>query len=215
MRNSLAFVLGVLVSLSVSAGRRPVDDGGLLARVRTLENASTPALRRPTQLLERIERLEAEFRQADIADLRSTPQGSPVVGGVVTSGVSAARFHPILHRWKPHTGVDIAVNAGAPIHATADGIVSSVFDNASYGLGVDLNHGRGTLTRYGHMLRVLVKPGQKVRRGDEIGLVGRSGRATGPHVHYEVFLRWHRVDAGVFLPDSMPVAVQPGLAGDY
>lgn len=203
------------MAASSSAAPLPAADVALRARIAALELRAGVQVRRPTSLLRRIEELEASFRASDEARLRRTPLGSPVEGGMVTSGVSAHRFHPVLHRSMPHTGVDIAAPEGSLIHATADGVVSSRFANRSYGLGVDVDHGQGTFTRYAHMQQVLVRPGEVVTRGQVIGRVGRTGRVTGPHVHYEVFLGWRRVDAGFFLPDTMPVAAGPGGPGDY
>jgi murein DD-endopeptidase MepM/ murein hydrolase activator NlpD len=218
-RASHGFVLGVLVAAMSSAGRwtpphpQPASED-LDRRVAALETRHRVAPRRPESLLRRIEMLErALAAQADLA-ARSTPRGSPVVGGVVTSGASRARFHPILRRVMPHTGVDIGAAAGSPIRATADGLVSSRFASPTYGLGLDLDHGGGSFTRYAHMQRVAARPGQRVRRGDVIGFVGSTGRATGPHVHYEVFVRWHRVDPAPFLPDTMAVAEDAGGATD-
>jgi murein DD-endopeptidase MepM/ murein hydrolase activator NlpD len=216
------FLLGFLVCGLLSAGRpmavhpaREASDG-LELRVAALE--AREGIRQSTpggSLLARIEELErAEHIEAQHA-MRTTPHGSPVPGGVVTSGASRARFHPILRRVLPHTGVDIGARAGAPIMATADGVVSSRFDSPTYGLGLDLHHGRGSYTRYAHMQRVVARPGERVARGDVIGFVGSTGRATGPHLHYEVFVRWRRVDPAMFLPDSMPVAGTAGWATDF
>lgn len=214
LRPSHAFVLGVVVAFSISAGGRGrgavavgEDPLGLADRVGALERRfGLEARQPPASLLLRIARLERMLRAEAEGELRSTPRGSPVEGGLVTSGASPARFHPILHRYRPHNGVDIGASPGTPIRATADGVVASRFDNPTYGLGVDLDHGRGTFTRYAHMSAIAVTTRQRVSRGDVIGYVGESGRATGPHVHYEVFRAWRRVDPAPFLPDDLPVA---------
>jgi len=86
-----------------------------------------------------------------------------------------------------HTGVDIACNAGTPIRAADDGIVSQVlYRNTGYGHSVDIDHGGGKMTRYGHMTEIYVKPGQSVQRGQVIGIEGSTGHSTGPHLHFEV-----------------------------
>lgn len=215
-----AFVLGIVVALTTSAvwpspSAASVEGRDIEPRVRALELRVHAVTVAPTDLLDRIARLERAFRAEAIAEQRTTPRGNPVEGGVVTSGASRARFHPILRRLLAHTGVDIGAPEGSPIRATADGVVRSRFDNPSYGLGVDLDHGRGTFTRYAHMQRTAVRSGQPVVRGTVIGFVGSTGRATGPHVHYEVFMRWHRVDPAPFLPAEMDVALRPGGAGDF
>ena len=85
-----------------------------------------------------------------------------------------------------HQGIDIAADMGAPIVATADGVVTAAGGNGGYGNMVDVDHGGGVVTRYGHASAVAVTVGQQVRRGEVIAYVGSTGRSTGPHVHYEV-----------------------------
>ena len=85
-----------------------------------------------------------------------------------------------------HKGVDFAGKEGTPIIATGAGVVTYSGDRSGYGLMVEINHGNGIATRYGHALELLVEPGEIVRTGDVIGKVGNSGRSTGPHIHYEV-----------------------------
>ncbi|WP_371262260.1 M23 family metallopeptidase [Sphingopyxis sp. YR583] len=89
----------------------------------------------------------------------------------------AARFH---------AGVDLASQAGSPIRATQSGSVASAGWSGNYGYMVVLDHGNGVETRYAHMSAISVEAGRSVQQGDVIGLVGSSGRSTGPHVHYEV-----------------------------
>ena len=85
-----------------------------------------------------------------------------------------------------HQGIDIAADMGTPIVATADGVVTAAGWNGGYGNMVDVDHGGGIVTRYGHAFAVAVTVGQQVRRGEVIAYVGSTGRSTGPHVHYEV-----------------------------
>ena len=85
-----------------------------------------------------------------------------------------------------HQGIDIAADMGTPIVATADGVVTAAGWNGGYGNMVDVDHGGGIVTRYGHASAVAVTVGQQVRRGEVIAYVGSTGRSTGPHVHYEV-----------------------------
>ncbi|HDL02745.1 MAG TPA: M23 family metallopeptidase [candidate division Zixibacteria bacterium] len=93
-----------------------------------------------------------------------------------------------------HAGIDIGNKTGTPIYATADGVVK--FTGVSGGMGklVKINHGYGYETRYGHLSKIKVKRGQKVRRGDLIGLMGSTGYSTGPHLHYEVLKNGKRVN---------------------
>lgn len=117
--------------------------------------------------------------------LESTPSILPTTG-IVTSGFSNSRYHPIHHVALPHEGVDIAAVKGTPIFAAAKGVVIRSGWENGYGQMVEVDHGYGYLTRYGHASRLLVRPGQKVERGDVIALVGNTGIATSSHLHYEV-----------------------------
>lgn len=102
-------------------------------------------------------------------------------------GAYGGRNHPILRRYLFHSGIDLGANTGTPVYATGDATVSPL-DNRGYGYGkqILLDHGFGYKTRYAHLSKVLVTPGQKVKRGELIGEVGSTGRSTGPHLHYEV-----------------------------
>jgi len=109
----------------------------------------------------------------------------PVAARGLTSGFGI-RQHPILGTLRAHNGVDLAATYGSPIVATASGVVSTAGWSGGYGLLVSLDHGSGLQTRYGHMSRVNVAPGQQVQKGDVIGYVGSTGMSTGPHLHYEI-----------------------------
>jgi len=117
--------------------------------------------------------------------LESTPSILPTAG-FLTSGFSRARLHPIHNRALPHEGVDVAAPRGTPILAAANGRVSFAGRRVGYGLTVELDHGFGYSTLYGHADKVLVRVGQRVERGDVIAQVGNTGIATSPHLHYEV-----------------------------
>jgi len=97
------------------------------------------------------------------------------------------RTDPIYKTTKFHAGMDFAATVGTEIYATGDGIVVRADADASgYGNHVRINHGYGYLTLYGHMSKISVRTGQRVKRGDVIGLVGNTGKSVGPHLHYEV-----------------------------
>lgn len=98
-----------------------------------------------------------------------------------------------------HAGVDIPGPTGTPIYATADGIVSHAGRRGGYGNLVEVNHGKGIATRYGHLSRILVADNTRVTRGQLIGLMGSTGRSTGPHLHYEVRIDGHAVNPVPFL----------------
>ena len=105
--------------------------------------------------------------------------------GPITSGFGY-RYHPLLHYGRMHTGVDIGAAAGSGVYAASDGEVFSASWRGGYGQCIILLHGGGMSTLYGHLSRILVSPGQRVRRGQLIGAVGSTGLATGPHLHFEV-----------------------------
>ena len=102
---------------------------------------------------------------------------------------SPRRYHPVLHRVQAHTGVDFGCDRRTPVYATGDGEVELAVGsgyNGGYGYQVLVNHGFGYKTRYAHLSKVLVKPGERVTRGQVIAETGNTGRSTGPHLHYEV-----------------------------
>jgi murein DD-endopeptidase MepM/ murein hydrolase activator NlpD len=108
----------------------------------------------------------------------------PVPGGV-SSGFGM-RFHPILNYSRMHQGVDLRASYGTPIVAVSDGRVEFAGWHGGHGNAVELNHGGGMETLYGHMSRIAVRSGEHVRRGEIIGYVGSTGLSTGPHLHFEV-----------------------------
>ena len=118
--------------------------------------------------------------------LSSTPSIWPTRGWI-TSGFGF-RKSPFTGLREKHEGWDIAARSGSPVRATADGEV--VVEGREYGYGkmIEVNHGYGVVTRYGHNSKHLVKVGDHVKRGQMIALVGNTGRSTGPHLHYEVLL---------------------------
>lgn len=115
----------------------------------------------------------------------SIPSRLPLDGLSLTSEFGM-RTHPVLGGRRQHKGIDLAAPTGTPIYATADGIVGMAQWYSSYGLYVEIAHGAQLQTRYAHMSRLAVAPGERVRKGDVIGYVGSTGRSTGPHLHYEV-----------------------------
>ncbi len=142
---------------------------GLAVRARGLEE----------QLAEVERAIEARSRW-----LAATPSIAPV-RGVLTSGFGS-RLDPFTGQPASHEAIDISTAPGQPVQATADGIVLQAGTDGSLGVAVSISHGYGVTTRYGHLRRVAVRPGQQVRRGEVIGFVGNTGRSTGYHLHYEV-----------------------------
>jgi murein DD-endopeptidase MepM/ murein hydrolase activator NlpD len=125
------------------------------------------------------------FFESDTLRLASTPSIMPAAGWI--SSPFGHRNDPFTGAWTMHYGMDISTNVGNPIMATADGIVIKVQTDKYLGKNVTISHGNGFTTVYGHMSQFAVKPGQKVKRRDVIGYIGQTGKAAGPHVHYEVW----------------------------
>jgi murein DD-endopeptidase MepM/ murein hydrolase activator NlpD len=114
------------------------------------------------------------------------------------------RIDPVYKTVKMHAGLDFAAPQGTPIYATANGVVK-VAGNLGNGYGnhVVLNHGYGYETLYGHMFRIKVKPGDRIKRGEIIGWVGSTGKSTGPHCHYEVHKNGRHVDPVYFFYNDL------------
>lgn len=125
----------------------------------------------------------------DWTTLADAPSLWPVEGRLGSS--FGQRTDPINGEGAFHSGIDIEAAYGTPVRATADGEVTGANLGSGYGRQVVIDHGHGTITLYGHLSAVAAMPGQHVSRGQVIGYVGQSGRATGPHLHYEV--RVHNV----------------------
>jgi len=122
---------------------------------------------------------------------------SPASPGEVTDHVTSGfgfRDHPITGDHRFHTGVDLRAAEGAPIRAAAEGVVKAAGPRGGYGNAVEIDHGDGTSTLYAHASALLVKPGQRVTRGEPVALVGQTGQATGPHLHFELRRHDHPVD---------------------
>ncbi len=117
----------------------------------------------------------------------------PVLGRI-SSGFSYSRRHPLLMIRRPHLGIDLGAPAGTRIRTPADGEVVRVERQLGYGLLVEIDHGNGVRTRYGHCRSSLVSVGDPVMQGEPIATVGSSGLSTGPHLHYEVVVNGRRID---------------------
>lgn len=132
----------------------------------------------------------------------------PVIGRI-SSGYSLSRRHPVLMIRRPHRGVDVVAPAGTRIHAPADGRVSRVEREFGYGLYIEIDHGGGVRTRYAHLRSALVERGDRIDAGTPIGTVGSSGVATGPHLHYEVWVKGNTVNP---LRHRFPASISLNLA---
>ena len=123
--------------------------------------------------------------------LSSIPAIQPIQNRELTRLASGfgMRIHPIYKGRRMHWGIDFSAPRGTPIYATGDGVITYAkvsYLKTGYGNQVEIDHGYGYKTLYGHMVRVKARVGQRVKRGEVIGYVGNSGKSTGPHLHYEV-----------------------------
>jgi murein DD-endopeptidase MepM/ murein hydrolase activator NlpD len=135
--------------------------------------------------------------------MAATPSIMPTKGWL-SSAFAAERFHPILHLARPHEGIDVSAPEGAEIEAPAAGVVTDVRWEDGYGSLLTVDHGFGLVTRYAHCSKILVVRGQRVKRGQKIALVGHTGLATGPHLHYEVWVNGKPVNPIKFvMPDAI------------
>ena len=133
---------------------------------------------------------------------RTLPFGNPAPGRNVTSRFGN-RIDPFLGRLALHAGIDFQAETGSKVLCTGAGKVVAAGTSGGYGNMVEIDHGQGVTTRYGHLSRILVKVGDTVVAGDVIGRAGSTGRSTGPHVHYEVRRNGNAVDPVHFLNAGM------------
>jgi murein DD-endopeptidase MepM/ murein hydrolase activator NlpD len=183
---------------SAAAGRARVGGGSTL--VVPAEAAANPA-----SLIEALDRLALEVRQEGQnlrtlarlvvragRALAALPSRWPVTGAV--SSEYGNRPSPWTQAPEFHRGMDLSATMGTPVKASGAGRVVTAQVHGDYGLAVILEHANGLRSLYGHLDKVLVRPGQRVEGGHVIALSGNSGRSTGPHVHYEVLLKGQPVD---------------------
>ncbi len=170
-------------------------------------SAFSPALVGPEDtfgvLRELLRRLEDRLRLArtDVDNRSQLAAATPSIWP--TRGWFSASFGPRTDPFSGgeefHSGVDFSTEKGQPVFATAAGTVEAAFFNGAYGNMIILDHGFGLKTRYAHLSGFAVKPGDKIERATVIGYVGATGRATGPHLHYEVLVNGQLVDPIQFL----------------
>ena len=134
------------------------------------------------------EKLEQETR----------PQGRPVIHGWISS-YFGKRTSPFTGKTETHRGVDFAGKTGNDVVAVAGGVVTKAGKKGAYGYLVEVDHGNGYITRYGHNQMVLVQVGEAIKRGQVIAKLGSTGRSTGPHVHFEVIKDGARIDPMKFI----------------
>ena len=189
--------LPAIVRSRAMGGNSPIGDARRAAFAAGLGAgmASTDALGMVSELLgvlgSRLDsvRDSVERRHALAA---ATPSVWPVAGWL--SSYYGTRKDPFTNDKDFHPGLDISADYGQPVVATGDATVSAAGPNGAYGNMVMLDHGFGIVTKYGHLSRIAVADGQQVKRGDVIGYVGSTGRSTGSHLHYEIWMNGRLTD---------------------
>jgi murein DD-endopeptidase MepM/ murein hydrolase activator NlpD len=173
-------------------------------------------VRQARETLNRLEELnrKAHFQNANFQEMVTTlqesreemehrPSISPVRRGWISSRYGM-RKDPFTGRQTMHRGVDFSAWTGTSVYATADGLIRQAGKNGELGLMVEIDHGNGISTRFGHNSRLLVKVGQAVKRGDKIAEVGSTGRSTSPHCHYEIRVNRRDVNPWRYILDGGP-----------
>lgn len=157
----------------------------------------------PSSLIEVSNNTQKMFDLLDeLQDLRqivaSLPLSLPIKNAQAHSGFGH-RYDPFNGNAAFHSGLDLAAPSNSEIYSTSDGVVEAAERDPAYGNMIDINHGFGIVTRYGHLKRINVKKGDKVKRGDIIGVQGSTGRSTGEHLHYEVRYNGQAINPQKFL----------------
>ena len=193
LTKKINIILG-LKSPDVLKSPAGLGGGGSEAEVQALADAPPGLTQGSIQtLIQRAQNAETNLSlavnasESKLVELAMTPSIMPTAGWM--SSPFGMRTDPFTGNVVMHYGIDISTNEGNPVHATADGIVIKVVKDKYLGNNVTISHANGVVTVYGHLMDTktrVVREGQSVKRGDVIGYVGHTGKALGPHVHYEV-----------------------------
>ncbi|MEZ4827902.1 MAG: M23 family metallopeptidase [Bacteroidia bacterium] len=146
--------------------------------------------------------LVASSHQDEYEEQLRIPTFRPVPSDAHISSTFGMRVHPIIKKWRMHTGVDFSVPTGTPVKAAGSGIVTKVVDQAgisSYGKYIMIAHDQVFTSMYAHLSKVMVEPGQTVSQGETIALSGNTGLSTSPHLHFEIFKNGKRIDPEAYL----------------
>ena len=186
----------VLADLGVRGGRPPAEGatGGPFVPLKPPQSGGS-AFERQFYRIHMARAQIDRYRQT----LTAVPVRKPVTGETDMSSPFGMRMDPFLGRPAIHTGIDLRGDVGEPVRATATGKVTIAGREGGYGNMVEISHGNGLATRYGHLSEISVKIGQVVRIGEIVGRIGSTGRSTGPHLHYETRVNGEAVDPQKFL----------------
>jgi murein DD-endopeptidase MepM/ murein hydrolase activator NlpD len=188
---SVDLIATTMDRLGLAADRvaaRPVlaSAGGVGGPYVPADASPDAAIGRAAQLLDRLDTLRRR--------LATLPLRRPLAGDLTITSGFGTRQDPFLGGLALHTGIDFRAADGTPVLATAPGTVEATGRQGGYGLAIDIDHGGGVSTRYGHLSRIAVSVGQHIATGDTIGYAGSTGRSTGPHLHYETRVNGEAVD---------------------
>ena len=202
----------VLAELGINAGRAAAEGatGGPFVPVMPSQSAASAF---ETQLYRiNVGRAQIDhYRQTLVA----VPVRKPLIGEIYMTSPFGMRMHPLLGRLAIYTGIDLRGDVGVPVRTTATGKVTIAGRQGGYGNMVEISHGNGLATRFGHLSEISVKIGQVVRIGELVGRIGSTGRSTGPHLHYETRVNGEAVDpqkflhAGLTLDDGLDATALP------
>ena len=189
-------IRGVLADLGVDLGRGASVEGGMGGPfVPVVLNKEALGFERQLHRIKSARAMVARLTHA----ISSIPLRKPVDGDIDPASGFGVRMDPFTSSPAMHTGLDLHGETGDPVRATADGKVTSAGWSGGYGRVIDIDHGNGMSTRYGHLSAIDVRVGQSIRTGQIIGRIGSTGRSTGPHLHYETRVRGGAVDPQKFL----------------
>ena len=189
-------IRGVLADLGVDLGRGASVEGGVGGPfVPVVLNKEALGFERQLHRIKSARAMVARLTHA----ISSIPLRKPVDGDIDPASGFGVRMDPFTSSPAMHTGLDLHGETGDPVRATADGKVTSAGWSGGYGRVIDIDHGNGMSTRYGHLSAIDVRVGQSIRTGQIIGRIGSTGRSTGPHLHYETRVRGGAVDPQKFL----------------
>jgi murein DD-endopeptidase MepM/ murein hydrolase activator NlpD len=187
-----------LQGLSVSRGESDgsafrQDVSALKALLKTAEEAAWDATEQDTALTRKAEEIAEQVRHL--------PSLWPTVADAQVHSAYGRRLHPVFRYYRKHEGVDLGEHTGDPLYASGAGTVTKAEWHVGYGNLVEIDHGNGYVTRYGHCSKILVKVGDVVDQGQEIAKMGETGTATGPHVHFEIRVHGSTVDPLPYIRD--------------
>ena len=154
------------------------------------------------------------YYNAEGVSMRRTYLASPLAFSRMTSGFKM-RFHPILQTWRAHLGVDYAAPTGTPVRSVGAGVVDVAGVQGGFGNVVMVKHGNGHTTVYAHLSKIQVRTGQRIEQGQTVGLVGATGWATGPHLHFEFRVNGQHKDPATLARQSTAVEVSAAARAEF